>query len=35
VFGEAVASGGKLASGSDQIHERSITLSVTAFGRKR
>src|SRR5207248_9541971 len=32
---KAFASGGELASCGDQVHERSITLSVRAFGRKR
>ncbi len=35
VFGEAVAEGGEIRRSGNQIHERSMTLSQTAFGRKR
>jgi hypothetical protein len=35
VFGEAITKGGEFRSSGNQIHERSMTLSRRAFGRKR
>jgi hypothetical protein len=35
VLGEAGANGSECGGGGNQIHERSITLSRRAFGRKR
>jgi hypothetical protein len=35
MFGEAVAKGGEVGGGGNQIHELSMTLPGRAFGRKR